>query len=81
MAIEKTHYNEIIISIKDTGTGIDPEIFPRLFTKFASKSFEGTGLGLFISKSIIKAHGGRIWAENNGDGKGAMFYFTLPLNK
>jgi two-component system sensor histidine kinase VicK len=81
VAIEKTHYNEIIISIKDTGTGIDPEIFPRLFTKFASKSFEGTGLGLFISKSIIKAHGGRIWAENNGDGKGAMFYFTLPLNK
>ena len=81
MAIEKTHYNEIIISIKDTGTGIDPEIFPRLFTKFASKSFEGTGLGLFISKSIIKAHGGRIWAENNGDCKGAMFYFTLPLNK
>jgi signal transduction histidine kinase len=82
VAIEKTHYNEIIISIKDTGTGIDPEIFPRLFTKFASKSFEGTGLGLFISKSIIKAHGGRIWAENNADGKGgAMFYFTLPLNK
>jgi signal transduction histidine kinase len=65
------------LSIKDTGTGIDPEIFPRLFTKFASKSFEGTGLGLFISKSIIKAHGGRIWAENNVDGKGATFYFTI----
>ena len=58
------------ISIKDAGTGIDSEIFPRLFSKFASKSFEGTGLGLFICKSIIEDHGGRIWAENNVDGKG-----------
>ncbi|HVD08816.1 MAG TPA: ATP-binding protein, partial [Nitrososphaeraceae archaeon] len=55
----------IIISIKDTGIGIDPEIMPRLFTRFASKSFQGTGLGLYISKSIIEAHGGRIWATNN----------------
>ncbi len=67
--------------MKDTGTGIDPEIFPRLFDKFASKSFQGTGLGLFISKSIIDAHGGNIWAENNSDRKGATFYFTLPLVK
>jgi signal transduction histidine kinase len=57
--------NNVIVSIKDTGIGIDPEIMPRLFSKFASKSFVGTGLGLFISKSIIEAHGGRIWAENN----------------
>ncbi len=66
------------MSIKDTGTGIASQIMPRLFTKFATKSEKGTGLGLFISKSIIEAHGGKIWAENNSDGKGATFYFTLP---
>ena len=70
---------EAVVSVKDTGTGIDPEIFPRLFTKFATKSFEGTGLGLFISKSIIEAHGGRMWAENNADGKGSSFCFSIPL--
>jgi signal transduction histidine kinase len=68
-----------IVSIKDTGIGIAPEIVPRLFTKFATKSEKGTGLGLFISKSIIEAHGGRIWAENNADGKGATFAFSLPI--
>jgi signal transduction histidine kinase len=67
----------VTTSIKDTGHGIDPEIMPRLFTKFASKSFEGTGLGLFISKSIIISHGGKIWAENNVD-SGATFYFRIP---
>jgi signal transduction histidine kinase len=51
---------------------------PRLFSKFASKSSKGTGLGLFISKSIIEDHGGKIWAENNGDGRGATFSFILP---
>jgi two-component system, OmpR family, sensor histidine kinase VicK len=71
----------IVISVKDTGTGIDPEIMPKLFTKFATKSVAGTGLGLFISKSIIEAHGGRMWAENNADSKGATFYFSLPLSK
>ena len=70
---------EFIVSIKDTGTGIDPEILPRLFTKFATKSDRGTGLGLFISKSIVEAHGGKIWAENNGEVKGATFAFSLPL--
>ena len=70
-----------LVSIKDTGTGIDSELFPRLFTKFASKSFSGTGLGLFIAKSIIESHGGRIWAKNNTDGKGATFTFSLPINK
>jgi len=68
-------------SVKDTGVGIDPEISPRLFDKFASKSFQGTGLGLFISKKIIEAHGGKIWAENNLDQKGATLYFTLPIDK
>ena len=72
-------FDKIIISIKDNGKGIDPEIFPRLFTKFASKSFQGTGLGLYISKNIVEAHGGKIWAKNNEDGKGATFSFSLPL--
>jgi signal transduction histidine kinase len=74
--------SRILVSIKDTGTGIDPEIMPRLFTKFVTKpETGGTGLGLFISKSIIEAHGGRIWAENNRNEKGATFTFSLPLSK
>ena len=71
--------NEDIVSVQDTGTGIHQDIIPRLFTKFTSKSQTGTGLGLFISKSIIEAHGGRIQAENNPDGKGATFSFSLPI--
>jgi signal transduction histidine kinase len=71
--------SQVVISVKDTGPGIDPEIMPRLFTKFTSKSQTGTGLGLFISKSIIEAHGGGIWAENNKDKKGATVAFRLPL--
>jgi two-component system, OmpR family, sensor histidine kinase VicK len=77
---KKHDYNNVIIvSVKDTGTGIDKEILPKLFTKFATKSEAGTGLGLYISKNIIKAHDGTIWAENNLDGKGAIFRFTLPI--
>ncbi|MGA9150879.1 MAG: sensor histidine kinase, partial [Candidatus Nitrosopolaris sp.] len=73
--------NEIVVSISDTGSGIDSEILPRLFTKFATKSTTGTGLGLFISKSIIDAHGGKIWGKNNyPEGKGATFGFSLPLH-
>jgi two-component system sensor histidine kinase VicK len=75
-----TKNDQVIIRIRDTGSGISPEIYPKLFTKFVTKSEKGTGLGLFISKSIIEAHGGRIWAENNKDAKGAMFSFTLPLS-
>ena len=76
---------EMIVSVSDTGTGIDPLIFPKLFRKFTSTSAldygdGGTGLGLYISKSIIEAHNGRIWAENNSDGKGATFSFSLPLD-
>jgi len=67
----------VLVSIQDNGTGIDDDIFPRLFEKFV-KSFKGTGLGLFICRSIVEAHGGRIWAENNRD-KGATFHFTLPI--
>jgi signal transduction histidine kinase len=72
--------NLVIVKVKDTGMGIDKEIFPKLFTKFASKSFQGTGLGLYISKRIVESHGGKIWAENNKDEKGATFSFSLPLN-
>ena len=72
----------VSIKIKDTGKGIDPEVLPRLFEKFATKSDKGTGLGLYISKNIIDAHGGRIWGQdNNKYGKnGAEFGFTLPLH-
>jgi signal transduction histidine kinase len=68
------------VRIKDTSIGIDLGIMPRLFEKFASKSTAGTGLGLFISKKIIEAHDGRVWAENNSDGKGATFSFSLPIS-
>jgi signal transduction histidine kinase len=89
--ISKDNNNQVIVYVKDTGAGIDPEILPRLFTKFATKSDVGTGLGLYISKSIIEAHGGKIWAENNKNNnnnnnnldeqtrRGSTFYFTLPL--
>jgi two-component system sensor histidine kinase VicK len=71
---------EVTVRIKDTGQGIDNDMISRLFTKFATKSTNGTGLGLFICKSIIEAHGGTIWAENNKDDKGSTFAFTLPIN-
>jgi two-component system, OmpR family, sensor histidine kinase VicK len=71
--------NEVIVKVKDSGSGIDREIFPKLFERFVSKSEKGTGLGLFLSKNITEAHGGRIWAENNPDGIGAMFAFSLPI--
>jgi two-component system, OmpR family, sensor histidine kinase VicK len=81
ITIETTD-SEAIVRVKDTGTGIDPEISPRLFSKFASKSYQGTGLGLFISKSIVEAHGGKIWVENNNKNEnGATFIFTVPLSK
>jgi signal transduction histidine kinase len=71
----------VLVTVKDTGIGVDPEIFPKLFKKFTSTSFQGTGLGLFISKNIIDAHGGKIWAENNADGNGVTFTFSLPISK
>jgi two-component system, OmpR family, sensor histidine kinase VicK len=75
-----TKNDQVVISVRDTGTGISPEIYPKLFTKFVTKSEKGTGLGLFISKSIIEAHGGRIWGKNNKDNEaGATFSFALPL--
>lgn len=69
------------IVIKDTGTGISEEIIPHLFTKFSTRSFQGTGLGLYICKNIIEAHGGKMSAQNNENGKGATFTFSIPLVK
>jgi signal transduction histidine kinase len=79
--IKDNSKKEVLVTIKDTGQGIHPDILPRLFSKFASRSFQGTGLGLFISKSIVEAHEGRIWGENNTDGKGATFIFSLPTSQ
>jgi signal transduction histidine kinase len=76
VTIEKNSHG-IVVSVADTGKGIDSDIMPRLFTKFSTKSETGTGLGLFICKSIIEAHGGKIWAKNNIDGKGSTFSFTI----
>ncbi|MDW0213892.1 MAG: ATP-binding protein [Nitrososphaeraceae archaeon] len=81
--VEMGHQDEesIVIEIKDTGSGINPEMLPRLFEKFATKSASGTGLGLYISKSIVDSHGGKIWAYNNKDGIGATFTFALPIHQ
>ena len=78
---EDDNNDHVVISVKDSGQGINPEILPKLFTKFATKSETGTGLGLFISKSIVEAHRGKIWAENNADGKGSTFHFILQVTK
>ncbi|MGA9149563.1 MAG: HAMP domain-containing sensor histidine kinase [Candidatus Nitrosopolaris sp.] len=72
---------QAIVSIKDTGSGINPDIKPKLFSKFATNSPGGTGIGLFICKNIVEAHGGRIWGENNVDAKGATFTFSLPITE
>ena len=78
---DNDQYNDIKIKIHDTGKGIDTELLPRLFQKFATKSDKGTGLGLYISKNIIEAHGGKIWVEKTTNGKGTIFVFTLPTTR
>jgi signal transduction histidine kinase len=84
----KREENCVIVTVKDSGKGINTKILPRLFSKFATNSYQGVGLGLFISKKIIESHGGNIWAENNysdergGEGRGSTFAFILPtINK
>ena len=72
---------QVIVSVKDNGNGIDPKMYARLFTKFATNSTAGTGLGLYISKSIVEAHGGKMWAENNCNERGATFGFVLPTEQ
>ena len=89
VSIQKEIDNNInpyaLVTVKDTGEGIDPEILPKIFSKFITKSYEGLGLGMYISKNIVEAHRGKIWTENNNNNKnvnrGAIFYFTLPLSK
>ena len=79
VALEQGDENSVVVNVKDSGKGIDQDILPRLFTKFATNSETGTGLGLFIAKSIIEAHGGKIWARNNEGERGATFSFSLHL--
>lgn len=76
--IKGDHEYNIICTILDTGPGIDASIIDKVFNKFETKSESGLGLGLYISKSIVEAHGGKIWAENNRNGKGATFSFSIP---
>jgi len=79
IAISATMFDDrIVVRVKDTGSGIDSKVLPKLFTKFATESDSGTGLGLFISKNIIEAHGGNMWGRNNENEKGATFAFSLP---
>jgi signal transduction histidine kinase len=83
IATKKQDDDKVVVTVKDSGRGIDSELIPKLFTKFSTKSQQGTGLGLYISKSIVEAHGGRIWAENNtlNGAKGASFHFSLPVEE
>ena len=78
-AVKGASESHVVVSIKDSGTGIHPEIMPKLFSKFATKSEKGTGLGLYLARNIVEAHGGKIWAENNENGIGATFTFTVPI--
>jgi signal transduction histidine kinase len=78
ISLSETDDHQVLLKIMDSGAGIDPEIMPRLFSKFVTKGEAGTGLGLYIAKNIVQEHGGRMWAENNASGRGASFYFTLP---
>jgi signal transduction histidine kinase len=77
--VVKRTYNMVFVKIRDSGPGIDKEILPKLFNKFITGSPSGTGLGLYICKNIIEAHGGKIWTKNNNEDKGATFAFTLPV--
>jgi signal transduction histidine kinase len=79
--INEKSVDEIVISIRDRGPGVDPKIQEELFSIFVTKSGIGSGLGLFISKGIVEAHGGKVWAENNAEGKGATFSFTIPISQ
>jgi two-component system, OmpR family, sensor histidine kinase VicK len=79
-SIKNSNVQEVIVKVKDTGYSTKTEIAPKLFSKFTTSSEQGTGLGLFISRNIIEAHGGKIQAENNPNGeRGTTFTFNLPL--
>jgi signal transduction histidine kinase len=79
ITLEKKDEEAAVITVRDTGSGIDPHVISDLFSKFMTISVKGTGLGLFVSKNIIDAHGGNMWAKSNTDGKGASFTFVIPL--
>ena len=90
VAIKRTSHDlesdndSVIISIKDQGTGVDPSIKDKLFEKFETKSANGAGLGLYLSRKIVEAHGGKIWVERKTDSsyeeeRGAIFAFSIPL--
>lgn len=76
--VKENSKKEVFVTIKNTGQGIHRDILPR---RFASKTFQGTELRVFISKNIVEAHGGKIWAENNSYGNGATFTFSLPISQ
>ena len=76
---EDNNNNYVLVIVRDSGEGVNPEILPKMFSKFITKSFEGLGLGLYISKNIVEAHGGKMLGKNNDNGIGAEFGFTLPL--
>ena len=75
---QKPNNAEVLVGISDRGKGISPKIMPKLFEKFMTDSDFGTGLGLYITKNLVEAHGGKIWAFNNNDGLGSTFVFSLP---
>jgi signal transduction histidine kinase len=85
--IKDSAANTLKLKVEDTGVGIREDVLPKLFQKFtrAPKASEanihGTGLGLYIAREIVMAHGGKIWAESAGEGKGSKFYVELPLVK
>jgi signal transduction histidine kinase len=77
----KVNGTELLVSVQDSGAGVDPEVKPRLFEKFVTKSTNGTGLGLYLCRRIIEAHGGRIWHDETHNGRGATFSFVLPIDQ
>ena len=81
VTVEAGGENVVRVRVADTGSGIDPSILPRLFSRFVAKSRSGTGLGLYISKSLVEEHGGRIWVEKNEQGRGATFAFEIPVEQ
>ncbi len=79
ISVRKNDKGKALVKVKDTGSGIDQKILPKLFSKFTTVSSTGTGIGLYISKCVIKAHGGKIWAKNNPNGIGTCFTFEIPV--
>jgi two-component system sensor kinase FixL len=75
---EPDEVRAVTVAVRDCGTGIASEGLDRIFQSFYTTKRDGLGMGLSISRSIVQAHGGRLWAENNAE-RGATFYFTVPV--